>query len=167
MSLGTPSLWKVAMAATVALVLSSSVALSHQPGWMTGGGSGFTRDGVRVTHGFVLQCVFPEGAEPTEPNNLQVNWQGNRFHLEELTRGECSDDDEIAPNPPGAAFDTYRGEGIGRYNGVDGATASWRFRDAGEPGVDDEFKISIQDADGHTVLFLDATVLDRGNHQAH
>ena len=47
-------------------------------GRMTGGGSVL---GSRVTHGFELHCNVTQ-----TPNRLQVNWAGNRFHLEPLTR---------------------------------------------------------------------------------
>jgi hypothetical protein len=64
----------------------------------------------------------------------------------------CSDDPAIVPNQPNAGFDTYEGTGVGRYNGVDGATASWRFTDAGEPGTSDTAQITIWDADGNQLL---------------
>ena len=65
----------------------------------------------------------------------------------------------------------YRGAGIGRYNGEDGAIANWRFTDAGEPGTSDTAWFVIKDASGKTVLRVwtqaTAPTLDRGNHQAH
>lgn len=131
-------------------------------GFMTGGGSIFQRDGTRVTHGFELQCD-----KTKSPNNLEVNWgNGNKFHLEELTSAQCHDNPSIEPNPPKAGFDTYKGSGIGRYNGVDGATASWKFTDAGEPGKDDTASISITDVNGNIVLSVSGK-LDKGNQQAH
>ncbi len=129
-------------------------------GRMTGGGV-FTSDGLRVTHGFELHCDASQG-----PNNLQVNWDGNRFHLEGLTSAACSDDPNIDEAPPVAGFDTYKGTGTGRYNGVSGATAEWTFTDAGEPGSNDFAKIVIKDADSNVVLSVSGT-LNRGNHQAH
>ena len=53
---------------------------------MTGGGK-FTDGNMTVTHGFVLHCNVAR-----LPNNLQVNWNGNKFHLESLTSATCSDD---------------------------------------------------------------------------
>ena len=51
---------------------------------MTGGGSIFTADGTRVTHGFELHC------DPNiSPNKLEVNFDGNSFHLEQLTYVNC------------------------------------------------------------------------------
>jgi trimeric autotransporter adhesin len=131
-------------------------------GFMTGGGSVFTMDGTRVTHGFTLQCDSDAG-----PNNLQVNWgRGERFHLEELTSAICFEDPAIDASPPDAPFNTYMGEGTGRYNNVSGATATWYFTDAGEPGVDDVVRLLIEDAGGNVVLQVSGT-LNRGNHQAH
>ncbi|SRR6266508_144267 len=127
-------------------------------GRMTGGGSVFTSTGTRVTHGFELHCT------PTdEPNNLQVNWgKGNHFHLEALSSASCSDDPGIAPNPPPAGFDTYRGKGTGRCNGLP-ATVEWTFTDAGEPGKNDTAEIHIT---GGCTLDVSGN-LRSGNHQAH
>ena len=87
-------------------------------GRMTGGGNCTTVGDIRVRHGFELHCDASD-----EPNNLQVTWTGgNRFHLTELTDASCPDT-ALDERPPFAGFDTYVGEGIGRYNGVDGATA--------------------------------------------
>ena len=53
---------------------------------MTGGGSVFTTDGERVTHGFEIHCDL------REPNNIEVNWAPkNNFHLTELTGALCTD----------------------------------------------------------------------------
>jgi cysteine-rich repeat protein len=134
----------------------------ERPGRMTGGGSVFTADGMRVTHGFTLQC----GAPADGPNNLQVNWGGNRFHLETVGTAVCSDNPAISPEHPVAGFDTYTGTGTGRYNGDPGATAEWTFTDAGEPGANDTVRLVIKSAGGTTVLTVTGN-LDRGNHQAH
>lgn len=131
-------------------------------GWMTGGGSAFTAGGMRVTHGFTLQCDATR-----QPNRLQVNWgRGNRFHLEELTTALCTDDPDIDPSPPAAAFDTYTGTGNGRYNNQPGATAEWTFTDAGQPGRGDHVDLRIWDAGGALVLEVFG-YLQGGNHQAH
>ncbi|MBI2876347.1 MAG: hypothetical protein HYY20_05650 [Candidatus Tectomicrobia bacterium] len=134
-------------------------AAQPKEGRMTGGGSVF--QGSRVTHGFQLHCDASQG-----PNNLEVNWNGNRFHLETLTSAACSDAPNIDEAPPVAGFDTYKGEGTGRYNGVSGATAAWTFTDAGEPGGGDFAEIVITDANGNNVLTVSG-FLNRGNHQAH
>lgn len=127
--------------------------------FMTGGG---TVKGSTARHGFELHCNASQ-----IPNNLEVNWgKTNKFHLEALTSASCSDDPAITPNPPAAGFDTYKGKGTGRYNGVSGATAEWTFTDAGEPGVNDTAKITIKDAGGNTVLAVSGTI-QKGNQQAH
>lgn len=132
-----------------------------ETGRMTGGGS-ITATGMRVTHGFELFC----DATAT-PNNIQVNWgKGNKFHLESLTSASCSDDPNISEGKPVAGFDTYIASGIGRYNGVDGATIEFELTDAGEPGKNDFAQIKITDA-GSTVVLDVSGNLDRGNHQAH
>ncbi|MCZ7357095.1 MAG: hypothetical protein O8C66_05540 [Candidatus Methanoperedens sp.] len=131
-------------------------------GRMTGGGSVFTTNGERVTHGFELNCNASKA-----PNNLQVNWgKNNKFHLESLTTATCSDDPAIAPNPPAAGFDTYTGTGTGSYNGVSGATIEWTFTDAGEPGTSDSATIVIKDSSGNIVLSVSGN-LKNGNQQAH
>ena len=130
-------------------------------GRMTGGGSVFTEDRTRVTHGFELHCDASE-----VPNNLQVNWdKGNKFHLESLDSARCSDDPKIDEAPPVAGFDTYKGKGTGRYNGVSGATIEFTFTDAGEPGKNDFAQITITDASG--VVLTVSGNLKNGNHQAH
>ena len=131
-------------------------------GRMTGGGSVFTRAGMRVTHGFELHCTPSDGS-----NSLQVNWgKGNHFHLTSLTSASCTDDPAISPEPPIAGFDTYTGTGTGTYNGEAGATAEWTFTDAGEPGTNDTVTLTIKDASSAVVLTVTGAV-EGGNNQAH
>jgi hypothetical protein len=158
----------------IAVPLSLAVAAAAYAGkancWMTGGGSVFRDNGGgevvvtgpkigRVTHGFELRC---EG----RPNNLEINWDGNRFHLEQLTSAVCTDSPLIVPNPPDAEFDTFTGTGNGRYNGTSGATIEFVFTDAGEGGSGDTADILIRDAGGATLLEVSG-FLTFGNHQAH
>lgn len=149
----TRALWRGAPTLALAMVAACR---------MTGGGSVLTADGVRVTHGFDLHC------DPSEvSNNLEVTWgDGNRFDLESLSSVGCADDPDLDEGQPVAGFDTYIGEGTGRYNRVSGASATWTFTDAGEPGSSDFAEIIITDADGNIVLSMSGN-LDRGNHQAH
>jgi hypothetical protein len=132
-------------------------------GRMTGGGSIVatkSNTGAKVTHGFELHCDPEIG-----PNNLEVNWSGHHFHLENLTTATCSDDPAIEPPPPTAGFDTYVGEGTGSCNGSPGATIRFTFTDAGEPGSDDTATISITGcSDGDLSI---SGRLRKGNHQAH
>lgn len=135
------------------------------PGRMTGGGSVFTIDDVRVTRGFEIHCDL------REPNNLEVNWPGNRFHTTELTSAVCTDSPAIE-EPPTAPFDTFTGTGDGKLNNKPGARIEFVFVDAGEPGTSDTATMKIYDADGNLVLDVtgDPAVpgyLDRGNIQAH
>jgi hypothetical protein len=133
-----------------------------QRGRMTGGGSVFTSAGTRVTHGFELHCDASSG-----PNHLQINWgDGQRFTLEQPTSASCTDAANIAASPPSAGFDTYRGAGIGRYNGIAGARVEWTFTDAGEPGNNDTATLDIWDSFNQHVLTASGK-LNRGNHQAH
>ncbi|HSE63893.1 MAG TPA: hypothetical protein VLG15_09835 [Thermoanaerobaculia bacterium] len=131
-------------------------------GRMTGGGSVFTsKGGTRVTHGFELHCD-PEVA----PNNLEVNWNGNHFHMEELLTASCIDAPGIDWPPAPASFDTYIGTGVGRCNGVEGATISFTFTDAGEPGSQDTANIVITGCPDDADISVNNN-LKKGNHQAH
>ena len=136
-------------------------ALVTISGRMTGGGSVFTDDGMRVTHGFELHSDPNIG-----PNSLEVNFNGNRFHLEQLTSVIGYDDPDIDQLPRSAPFDTMSGEGIGRLNNQDGYSVRFLFTDAGEPGSKDFAEIEIIDPDGNLVLYV-ADQLTRGDQQAH
>ena len=137
------------------------IGVAHTSGRMTGGGSVFTDDGMRVTHGFELYCDPLSG-----PNNLQVNFDGNSFHLDTVTSMVCYDDPTIEYQPRRAPFDTMIGEGTGSFNNVDGYSVRFTFTDAGEPGYKDFSQIEITDADVNVVLYV-AGQLTKGNQQAH
>ncbi len=145
----------------VALDDIATAPITSLPGRMTGGGSVFTASGQRVTHGFELHCDVND-----VPNTLEINWGGNRFHLEQLTFADCFKDPSINAGHPTNTFNTYIGQGVGDYNGVPGAMASWTFTDAGEPGKNDMATITIVDAGGNTVLTVSG-FLTSGNQQAH
>ena len=127
---------------------------------MTGGGSVFTAIGVRVTHGFTLRCDVLE-----KPHRMMVSWPDNRFKLTAVTAVSCTDDPALTPSPKRNGFDTQDGMGTGELNGVPGATISWTFTDAGEPGTADRCRIEITQL-GIPVLVVDGP-LQNGNHQAH
>lgn len=134
--------------------------------WMTGGGSIFDTVQVdftgRTTHGFEIHC------DGRNPNNLQVNWAENRFHLDDMQSAFCFDAPDISPNPPGALFDTFQGVGTGRLNGVrGGGRISWTFTDAGEGGSGDFARITIIDTATDAVVLDVEGFLTFGNHQAH
>jgi hypothetical protein len=134
-------------------------------GRITGGGSNFTVDGVRITKGLQLHCDL------RAPNNFQINWQGASFHLLDLTAANCTEHPDIIQQPPASSpFDTFNGSGTGRLkmNGTTDfdATVDFILVDAGEPGVDDTARIEIKDGDGNVVLFVEGT-LNKGNFQTH
>ena len=128
-------------------------------GRMTGGGSVFMGE-VRFTHGFELHCDVND-----LPNNLEVNWPDNRFHLTALTSVVCTDDPDLHPLPRKAGFDTYTATGVGLWNGEPGATIEFVFTDDGEPGRRDYATMTITPAGGSAVT-VDG-YLEKGNHQAH
>ena len=142
------------------LAAAFSIQEEGDPGRMTGGGSVFTLEGARVTRGFEIHCDL------RDPNNIQVNWPGNRFHLTDLTAAVCIDNVSIDQLPRSAPFDTFEGEGEGLLNGEPGATIDFTFVDAGEPGVNDTARIVIKNAGGDVVLDVSGN-LKKGNIQAH
>ena len=158
------------------VVLSESIADYHDnpcarttdpppaadQGWMTGGGRVNTQTYGPVTHGFRLECTEANGQ-----NNLQVNWGGNHFHLEDVTTSDCGDIGSIDPGNPHADFDLLEGSGTGRCNG-NPASVSYKLTDAGEPGTGDSFEVHITGG-GCTLHAGNVPVanLSRGNHQAH
>ena len=114
----------------------------EKSGFFTGGGKVYAPKygggTFTVTHGKELHCDATQ-----KPNNLEVNWAGNKFHLEQLVKATCIDNPSIISSPPpsphpGPSLDTYTGEGYGRYNGVSGAYAEWSMTDEGEPGTKDK-----------------------------
>jgi hypothetical protein len=149
----------------VGLAIAMTASAGKNDCWMTGGGSIFDTNSQvdytgRTTHGMVLHC------DARNPNNLQINWEGNSFHLTSLNSAMCPDDPAISPNPPDAQFDTIIGMGEGRFNGERGYQIMFTFTDAGEPGTADTATIVIQDPDGNDVLNISG-YLTFGNHQAH
>jgi|GEM_PF-3077858 len=177
---------------TVALGQNKTCTLTNNdtPGHFTGGGSFFPTSLAgqtnsskkldnRVTHGFTLHCDVNRG-----PNRLEINWAAdtggkgraseNNFHLTSLTTANCINDPTIDPQQPKADFDTIIGTGTGTFNNVAGATISFTFSDAGEPGRNDGARMTIT-TPSKTYTFINATdpalkgyyYLDQGNQQAH
>ncbi len=128
-------------------------------GMMTGGGT-IAHLGGKVKHAFTLRCDAA-----AKPQQLQVEWGKNTFHLEALISAFCGDDPSITPGQSNAGFDTYGGSGTGRLNGASGATAEWEVSDGGK-GANDALRIEIRDAGGAVVLAATGLLLG-GNHQAH
>lgn len=159
----------VALAMAVALivpyVIVPAFACETPPGCecrTTGGATIGTDRDPRVTHGFELHCNVDQ-----LPNNLEVNWGGNHFHLDTLTAVECIDDPAIVPNPPKAGCDTIHGLGTGSVNGVDGYQVEFIFTDAGEPGSTDWAWVKITDAGGTNTVMEVSGYLTKGNQQFH
>jgi hypothetical protein len=133
-------------------------------GRFTGGGHQIRVDGVRVTRGLTIHCDL------LLSNNLEVNWNGNKFHMtEHLETVSCTDDPDIIQAPPPAPLDTLVGVGTGRHNNVDGFTIEFTLVDAGEPGVDDEMAILIYETANPANVALEVVKqkLTGGNLQAH
>ncbi|MBC2698271.1 MAG: hypothetical protein HF974_08055 [ANME-2 cluster archaeon] len=135
--------------------------ISPAKGRMTEEGSVFTNDNARVTLGFEIHCDL------RKPNNLQVIWpDGNKFHMPELTYVIYTDDPKTNLKLPVVPFDTFTGEGTGRFNGVEGATINYIFVDQGEPDNFDTVWILIFDKHEQEVLNVEGS-MKYGNLQAH
>jgi hypothetical protein len=146
-----------------ALIVFTNTPIPPPPlmGRMTGGGFQIYND-VRITRGFTIHCDI------ILSNNLEINWPGNRWHIDKpLTKATCIDDPAYNEHPPVAPFNTFIGEGVGRLNGVDGALVKFTFIDAGEPGTNDKASIQIWDVNGNLVLDVPLMLLGGGNIQAH
>ena len=133
-------------------------------GRFTGGGHQIRVDGVRVTRGLTIHCDL------LLSNNLEINWQGNRFHMtEHLTTVVCSDDPDIIQAPPPAPLDTLVGTGTGRYNGTGGFSIEFTLVDGGEPGRMDQaaFLVYEEANPANVVLDVPLQFLTGGNLQAH
>lgn len=122
-------------------------------GRFTGGGSILTSGG-RVTHGFELHCSTSD-----LPNNLEINFSGNQFHLDSLSSVTCTVD-----STTGIA--TITGTGTGSFNGAAGYTIQFTMTDAGEPGTEDFASFVITSPSGVEVLNA-AGNLEFGNQQFH
>lgn len=144
--------------------LPDEVCAQEGTGRFTGGGSQIRVDGVRVTRGLTVHCDL------LLSNNLEINWNGKKFHMtEHLTTASCSDDPAITQFPPDAPLDTLVGVGTGRYENQDGYSIEFTLVDAGEPGDFDEMAIRIFETanPGNVVLEVPQQRLDGGNLQAH
>ena len=135
-----------------------------KPGRMTGHGTVDTTTYGRSHHEF-RNSVCNSDRFP----DLKVQWDGNRFDLTAYSSPlRCVDRPGFDEGQPDAGFDTIIGQGTGVLNGVDGATATFSFTDAGEPGRGDRATITITDADGNVVFDIsDVEIEPGGNHQAH
>jgi len=131
-------------------------------GRFTGGGKQITAGGVAVTKGFEVDCDLHQPS-----NNLEINWQGNQFHMTAFTSAVCTLQGN--PKPPPAPVNTIVGTGTGRYDGVDGYTVVFELVDNGEPGTQDEASFMVyQTANpSNVVLNVPLQFITGGNVQAH
>ena len=135
-----------------------------KPGRMTGHGTVITPTYGRSHHEF-RNSVCNSDRFP----DLKVQWDGNRFDLTAYSSPlTCVDRPGFDEGQPNAGFDTIIGQGTGVLNGVAGASATFSFTDAGEPGRGDRATITITDASGNVVFDIsDVEIEPGGNHQAH
>jgi hypothetical protein len=136
---------------------NATVQVGGKGRW-TGGGS-INPDTLRVTHGFELHC-----STNALPNNIEVNWADNIFHLEALTSVTCLNGPITCSN--GASVPFVTGTGLGRLNGNSGATITFVFSDAAEPGHNNDFASYVIGSGGSTVLNASGC-LDSGNQTFH
>lgn len=150
--------------ASTTVTLPENCTPPQGTGRFTGGGHQIRVDGVRVTRGLTLHCDL------LLSNNLEINWNGNQFHMQEhLSTVACTDDPDIIQAPPPAPLDTLIGTGVGRYNGDSGYSIEFTLRDFGEPGREDEMQILIYETanPGNVILDVPLQKLSGGNLQAH
>ena len=134
-------------------------------GRMTGHGQVFDYAGYDKVQWEFRNSVCQDDRFP----DLKVEFGDNVFVLEAYTGdGLVCIDTAADEGQPRAGFDTIRGQGTGELNGEDGASATFRFTDDGEPGTSDTADITILDAEGEPVLVVtNVAIEDGGNHQAH
>ena len=135
---------------------------SSGTGRFTGGGKQVTVGGVAVTKGFEVDCDLHKPS-----NNLEINWNGNQFHMTDFTAAVCSLQGD--PTPPPAPVNTIMGTGTGRYDGVDGYTVLFELVDNGEPGSQDEASFVVYQTSNpaNVVLNVPLEFITGGNIQAH
>jgi hypothetical protein len=125
---------------------------------------------VELAKGFEVECDRNPMHE-----NLELNWQGNHFHMNMITSAHC-DLVPPPPNPPKAPVNRIVGTGTGDYNGAEGYTVVFTLIDHGEPGagVDESgFKVCKTADPIHcpalapVVLDVPVNFIENGNIQAH
>ena len=131
-------------------------------GRFTGGGKQVAVGVVTVTKGFEVDCDLHQPS-----NNLEINWQGNQFHMEAFLSAVCSLQGN--PSPPPAPVNTIVGMGTGRYDGVEGYTVVFELVDNGEPGTNDEASFMVYETanPSNVVLNVPLAFITSGNVQAH
>jgi hypothetical protein len=104
----------------------------------------------------------------TAPITLNFTFLGNEAYIGRKIQDYINDYILLCLKQahPVATFDTYKGKGSGKVNGISGYTAEWTFVDAGEPGKNDTAKIAIKNPSNVVILRAGGTI-NKGNHQAH
>ncbi len=164
----------LALSAFVPMLGQTSNAWSCPPyqcitnGRMTGGpvlsltSTNYSSISSKLTMGFELHC-----STAASPNNLEINWGGNSFHLESYEYVQCFNDNSTLPNPPSAPFNLLEANGHGRLNGVPGAFVFVQLFDGGEPGTANDWAtVVIYAANGTLVMNVHGPLIG-GNIQAH
>lgn len=124
---------------------------------------------VTVTKGFEVDCDMDPMHE-----NLELNWEGNHFHMNMITSATCTLQG-LPPNPPTAPVNRIDATGTGSYNGVDGYTVVFTLWDQGEPGTNDQAGFVVCQTANPTscagsaniVLSVPLQLVSTGNIQAH
>lgn len=133
-------------------------------GRMTGSGQVLNYAGFKSVKWVFRNTLCGEGKLP----GLKVTFGGKVFILTGYTFPVDCLDTRADEGQPKAGFDTIIGQGTGVLNGDDGASATFSFTDAGEPGKNDTATITITDADGNVVFQItNAKISAGGNNQAH
>jgi hypothetical protein len=100
---------------------------------------------IELAKGFEVDCDMNPVHE-----NLELNWQGNHFHMDQITSAHCTL--QGPPEPPFAPVNRIDGTGLGSYNNTEGYTVVFTLIDNGEPGTND---MGTGDASGFTVCLTD------------
>jgi hypothetical protein len=89
------------------------------------------------------------------PNSLPLVWGSNRFDLDLMLESACADQ----PGPAGEIH-TQKGAGLGRLNGVPGASIRWTLVDGGRTG--DAVSITVWSGDGKATVLEASGAIKQG-----
>jgi virginiamycin B lyase len=112
-------------------------------------GKGAVSGGGKVgSYAYVLSCSA--SADGALAPRLEVDLDGQRFHLTSGTGVQCSDDPAV--KTPAAGFDTQTGTGVGTLTSGGPGTVAWKFVDGGVGGGSDSVQLTIRNARGALVF---------------
>ena len=115
-------------------------------------GAGFLEAGgqsVRLDR-FVIHCDAVR-----RPNSLALLWGANRFDLDLMLESACAD-----TRGPVGDMHTQKGAGLGRLNGVPGASIRWTLVDGGQDS--DTASITVGSGDGKSTVLEVSGPIRRG-----